>query len=121
MILRVGDSFNVDGVGTKTVRSISFDNESADTGRSQMSGRTMLVTLTFTDRTQGVFALTLPCSADFDGDGDNGTDADIEAFFACLAGDCCPTCGSADFNADGDAGTDTDIEAFFRVLAGGAC
>jgi hypothetical protein len=65
-----------------------------------------------------------PCgSADFDGDGDVGTDADIEAFFACLAGNCCPTChpGGADFNGDGDVGTDADIEAYFRVLAGGDC
>jgi hypothetical protein len=62
-----------------------------------------------------------PCRDDFNGDGDSGTDADIEAFFACLAGNCCATCGSADFNGDGDAGTDADIEAFFRVLAGGAC
>jgi Divergent InlB B-repeat domain len=60
-------------------------------------------------------------SADFNNDGDIGTDADIEAFFACLAGNCCATCGSADFNGDGDVGTDADIEAFFRVLAGGAC
>jgi hypothetical protein len=62
-------------------------------------------------------------SADFDGDGDVGTDADIEAFFACLAGDCCATCfsGGADFDGDGDVGTDADIEAFFRVLAGGEC
>jgi hypothetical protein len=62
-------------------------------------------------------------TADFDGDGDVGTDADIEAFFACLAGDCCATChsGSADFDGDGDVGTDADIEAFFRVLAGGTC
>jgi hypothetical protein len=62
-------------------------------------------------------------TADFDGDGDTGTDADIEAFFACLAGSCCPTCftGGADFNGDGDTGTDADIEAFFRVLAGGPC
>jgi hypothetical protein len=60
-------------------------------------------------------------SADFDGDGDVGTDADIEAFFACLAGSCCPTCGSADFDGDGDTGTDADIEAFFRVLGGGNC
>jgi hypothetical protein len=61
--------------------------------------------------------------ADFDGDGDIGTDADIEAFFACLAGNCCPTCfeGGADFNGDGDVGTDADIESFFRVLAGGGC
>ena len=65
-----------------------------------------------------------PCgTADFDGDGDTGTDADIEAFFACLAGNCCATCyaGGADFNADGDTGTDADIESFFRVLAGGDC
>ncbi len=62
-------------------------------------------------------------SGDFDNDGDTGTDADIEAFFACLAGNCCPTCWAlgADFDADGDAGTDADIEAFFRVLAGGNC
>ena len=62
-------------------------------------------------------------TSDFDGDGDSGTDADIEAFFACLAGQCCATCfpGGADFNVDGDSGTDADIEAFFRVLAGGNC
>ncbi len=62
-------------------------------------------------------------TGDFDGDGDIGTDADIEAFFACLAGNCCTTCypNGADFNADGDAGTDQDIESFFRVLAGGNC
>jgi YVTN family beta-propeller protein len=71
-----------------------------------------------------VVAVALPCgNADFNGDGDFGTDADIEAFFACLAGNCCATCypGGSDFNADGDAGTDADIESFFRVLAGGAC
>jgi hypothetical protein len=61
------------------------------------------------------------CSADFNNDGDTGTDADIEAYFACLAGNCCDTCGSADFNGDGDVGTDADIESFFRVLAGGSC
>jgi hypothetical protein len=60
-------------------------------------------------------------SADFDGDGDTGTDADIEAFFACLGGNCCATCGSADFDGDGDTGTDADIEAFFRILGGGTC
>ena len=72
------------------------------------------------------WVLTLPrpalCgSADFNHDGDSGTDLDIEAFFACLAGNCCNTCGSADFNGDGDTATDADIEAFFRVLAGGSC
>jgi len=65
-----------------------------------------------------------PCgSADFDCDGDVGTDADIEAFFRCLAGTCpaLPCTSNADFNGDGDVGTDADIEAFFRVLAGGQC
>jgi len=73
--------------------------------------------------TTGLDSVTLGrcCSADFDGDGDTGTDADIEAFFACLAGNCCATCGTADFDGDGDAGTDADIESFFRVLAGGSC
>jgi len=61
------------------------------------------------------------CFADFDGDGDTGTDMDIESFFRCLGGDCCPTCGSPDFDNDGDAGTDLDIESFFRVLGGGPC
>jgi Protein of unknown function (DUF642) len=62
-------------------------------------------------------------SADFDCDGDTATDADIEAFFRCLAGTCPPPpCTStADFNSDGDSATDADIEAFFRVLAGGNC
>jgi len=69
-----------------------------------------------------VRAVTALCGdADFDGDGDTGTDLDIEAFFACLGGDCCATCGSADFDGDGDTGTDLDIEAFFRVLGGGDC
>src|SRR5262249_10901504 len=62
------------------------------------------------------------CSgADFNHDGDAATDADIEAFFACLAGSCCATCDSTDIDGDGDTGTDADIEAFFRVLAGGTC
>ena len=61
------------------------------------------------------------CTADVDGDGDPGTDADIEAFFACLAGTCCARCSPADFNGDGDVATDADIESFFRVLAGQPC
>ena len=59
------------------------------------------------------------CPADFDGDGDNATDADIEAFFACLAGSCCATCLTADFDQDGDVGTDADIELFIRLLGAG--
>jgi hypothetical protein len=65
--------------------------------------------------------LVLRDPADYNGDGDVGTDADIEDFFACLAGSCCARCLSADFNNDGDLGTDADIEDFFRVLAGGDC
>jgi hypothetical protein len=61
------------------------------------------------------------CTSDFNGDGDIGTDQDIEAFFACLGGNCCGLCGAADFNGDGDSGTDRDIEAFFRVLSGSPC
>jgi hypothetical protein len=62
-------------------------------------------------------------TADFNCDGDLGTDADIASFFACLAGTCPPPpcTNSADFNGDGDIGTDADIEAFFRVLGGGTC
>jgi hypothetical protein len=62
-------------------------------------------------------------TSDFNGDGYFGTDADIEAFFACLGGSCCAECyeGGSDFNADGDFGTDADIESFFRVLGGGPC
>jgi FG-GAP-like repeat/Bacterial Ig-like domain len=68
-----------------------------------------------------VIMQNIPCGADFNNDGDIGTDADIEAFFACLGGTCCTACQGADFNGDGDVGTDADIESFFRVLAGGAC
>jgi uncharacterized membrane protein len=62
-------------------------------------------------------------TADYNCDGDAGTDQDIAAFFACLAGHCSSTCypGGSDFNRDGDHGTDQDIESFFRVLAGGTC
>ncbi|HYE62037.1 MAG TPA: hypothetical protein VD997_08570 [Phycisphaerales bacterium] len=61
------------------------------------------------------------CAQDFNGDGDSGTDQDIEAFFACLGGNCCLMCGTSDYNGDGDFGTDQDIESFFRVLGGGSC
>jgi len=60
-----------------------------------------------------------PCPADFDGDGDEGTDADIEAFMAALAGSPCATCLSTDIDGDGDEGTDADIEAFFIIISGG--
>lgn len=75
-----------------------------------------------TGENQAIMWVERTCgSADFNHDGDMGTDADIEAYFSCLSGLCCPMCGSADFNADGDVGTDADIEAFFRVLGGQPC
>jgi hypothetical protein len=61
------------------------------------------------------------CPVDFNNDGDFGTDADIEAFFACLAGNCCAYCETMDVNNDGDFGTDADIEFFFRLLVGEGC
>jgi len=67
---------------------------------------------------------TPPCgTADFNCDGDMGTDADIQAFFDCIFGRCppAPCPNSADFNGDGDVGTDADFESFFRVLGGGPC
>jgi hypothetical protein len=82
---------------------------------------TAVVTNACGSTTTSAAALVVACSADFNGDGAVGTDADIDAFFSCLSGTCCPTCGSADFNGDGAVGTDADIESFFRVLAGGAC
>jgi probable HAF family extracellular repeat protein len=87
------------------------------------NGTTIVGTGTDSQGQTQAWIVTLPqCgSADFNHDGDSATDADIEAFFACLAGSCCASCGSADFNGDGDSATDADIEAFFRVLAGGVC
>jgi hypothetical protein len=94
----------------------------------------LILTLTINTQSDSVNgSATLPASgavppptcgsADFDCNGDVGTDADITAFFSCLAGNCpaAPCHSTADFNGDGDVGTDTDIEAFFRVLAGGNC
>jgi hypothetical protein len=56
--------------------------------------------------------------ADFNGDGENN-DQDIIDFFACVAGNCCPTCGSTDVDHDGLSGTEADIVAFFRAVAAG--
>jgi probable HAF family extracellular repeat protein len=79
---------------------------------------------THNGRTESWLASLPRCgSADFNCDGAVATDSDIEAFFACLSGNCPPPpcTSSADFNGDGASGTDADIEAFFRVLAGGTC
>ncbi len=121
MLLRAGMPFQAAGQPVRTIRSITFDHESEEVSHAQIVGRTLAVSLTFEDRASGVFIGTLTCTNDFDGDGDIGTDSDIEAFFACLAGNCCATCPTADYNGDGTVGDDADIEAFFRVMAGGAC
>jgi probable HAF family extracellular repeat protein len=78
------------------------------------SDRALLITLPFGPGCE---------PADFNHDGTPATDADIEAFFACIAGNCCSTCDpyGADFDGDGSVATDADIEAFFRVIAGGSC
>ncbi|HYE62013.1 MAG TPA: hypothetical protein VD997_08440 [Phycisphaerales bacterium] len=94
----------------------------------------LLLTLTINTQSTSVTAnATLPAdgtrqgpvcgTSDFNGDGDFATDQDIEAFFACIGGHCCPTCfaGGSDFNGDGDAATDQDIESFFRVIGGNPC
>lgn len=91
-------------------------------GAISPDGRVLVGTGTRNGHKEAWLATIPTCgSADFDNDGDTGTDADIESFMACVAGNCCATCGPADFNGDGDTGTDADIEAFFRVLAGGNC
>lgn len=120
VVARTGGYVGVNG-DPRQIRSINFGQQSEDVGHSQILGRSFAATFTFEDRTTALLVGTLGCSADFNSDGDIGTDADIEAFFACLAGNCCPTCAPADFNRDGDIGDDADIEAFFRVLAGGHC
>jgi len=112
-----GGLFDLTALAAGTGATIEIAGGIDDQGRIVAYGRT-------SDFSNAMLMLTpVPAcgSADFNGDGTPGTDADIEAFFACLAGNCCPTCGSADFNGDGDTGTDADIESFFRVLAGGSC
>jgi len=115
------------GAGTQIACS---DNFAGCVPQSQVSfptvvGNQYLIRIGGNAAAQGRGTLTISCpicgSSDFDGDGDTGTDLDIEAFFACLGGDCCVNCGSTDFDGDGDAGTDLDIEAFFRVIGGGTC
>ncbi len=135
------DNFNINGVVQHFESATATDNCTAspvitaarDDGLAitdpYPTGMTT-VTWTATDscgnssRCDQVIIVFGPCgSADFNCDGDLGTDADIAAFFACLSGNCPPPpCTSnADFNGDGDLGTDADIAAFFRVLAGGSC
>jgi hypothetical protein len=108
------------GTSTGGVFSLSGTIGQHDAGPA-MAGGTFTLTGGFWAGT-GSAHPSFCCLNDYNGDGDLGTDADIEAFFACLGGNCCPTCPpDADFNCDGDIGTDGDIEAFFRILGGGDC
>jgi hypothetical protein len=110
----VGSTFRIIDAASRTGTFSSVTSE----GAPGLAGNVIY------DTTGASLVMVPACgNSDFNGDGDFGTDQDIESFFACLAGNCCPTCfpGGSDFNADGDFGTDQDIEAFFRVLAGGPC
>jgi Immunoglobulin I-set domain len=110
----LADGGSISGAGTPTLTIVGVAPSDAGVYTAFISNPCGSVTTS-------AAVLSVICSADFDGDGDIGTDSDIEAFFACLGGNCCATCGSPDFNGDGDIGTDADIESFFRVLAGAAC
>jgi hypothetical protein len=128
LVAQKATAFTVAPGDVRAVQSIGGINASGgEDGRatSLNNNGVLVFSLSFTNGTSGVFTVVIPScgSADFNCDGDTGTDSDIEAFFACLAGNCpaSPCMNSADFNADGDVGTDADIEAFFRVLAGGSC
>jgi hypothetical protein len=117
--LRVGDQVEV--LRSACVAALNTTFAALD---YQPLGGGRQLQLAYTDHSAFVQVIAggSPCwTADFDGDGDVGTDADIQAFFACVGGECCATCASADFNGDGDVGADADIESFFRVLAGGPC
>jgi probable HAF family extracellular repeat protein len=104
----LNDRVSAPGWTLQYARAVNDAGQITGIGRLNGRGRAFLLTLG-------------SCTSDFNGDGDYGTDSDIEAFFACLGGTCCPNCGSADFNGDGEYGSDADIESFFRVLAGQAC
>jgi hypothetical protein len=93
-------------------------DSTADVDASNLPTRADLDLPTATKAAIDSSRVPAPSKADFDNDGEVGTDADIAAFFACLAGNCCDTCGDVDFDGDGDAATDADIQSFFRVLAG---
>jgi hypothetical protein len=127
-VARKGVPLDIGGGVIRTPTFLDFlDSSGGGDGRGTAFGDdgTLAYRAVFSDGSQAVLTTNvLRCgSADFNCDGDFGTDADIDAFFACLGGACpaIPCLNSADFNGDGDLGTDADIEAFFRVLAGGSC
>jgi hypothetical protein len=125
LCLPIGDLLITDNSGKRIIRLHDSTGDGLFTALGERSDFFQAAGTGVIDIRQVVLIPSPPTcgTSDFDGDGDAGTDADIEAFFSCLAGNCCPSCfeGGADFNADGDSGTDADIESFFRVLAGGPC
>jgi hypothetical protein len=68
-----------------------------------------------------VVSLRICGPKDYDGDGNAGDQNDIDAFFACLGGTCCPNCWGQDIDGDGSYGTDDDIAAFFRIMDDEPC
>jgi hypothetical protein len=125
LLLPGGDLLVSDVTGKRIIRLHDADGDGLFTSPGERTDFFLAGAGPVLDTRQMVRVRNLPLcgTADFDCNGDIGTDADINAFFACLSGTCPPPpcTNSADFNGDGDVGTDTDIEAFFRVLAGATC
>jgi hypothetical protein len=119
----LGDlTFEASGSFTNTLVVSTFQNAAG--GNTSTRFECQAFTICAGPSTPATLSITqCGCSADFNCDGDIGTDADIASFFGCLSGSCpaAPCANNADFNGDGDVGTDADIESFFRVLAGGPC
>ncbi|HYE61424.1 MAG TPA: hypothetical protein VD997_05470 [Phycisphaerales bacterium] len=120
-----GDLLLSDNTGKRIVHLHDVDNDGLFSTPGERANLLVATGTGIDDLRQMALLPSTPVcgTADYNGDGDIGTDQDIEAFFACLGGTCCASCfpGGSDFNADGDAGTDQDIESFFRVLGGGPC
>jgi hypothetical protein len=125
LLLPGGDLLVSDVTGKRIIRLHDGDGDGLFTTPGERTDFFLAGAGPVLDTRQMVRVRDLPScgTADFNCDGDTGTDGDIESFFACLAGNCpaAPCTNTADFNGDGDTGTDADIEAFFRVLAGGTC
>lgn len=112
--LAAGDRLGISGAGcvhVEFVPPVTYPAESQLPPSIDIRGEFVMYNPSYVF--DGVTICSSGCD-DFDLDGDVGTDADIAAFFECLA-DSCP---SADFDNDGDVGTDADIAAFFAALAG---
>jgi hypothetical protein len=114
--VEIGDVGDVSGTITQNL--VIAPVRQSDAGLLRLRARDRLGCVDVLTTTVNLVVCGAP---DFNHDGDSATDADIEAFFACLGGNCCATCDTADFNGDGETATDADIEAFFRALAGAGC